>query len=61
MIVLTERVLEFAKKTADGIRVIRESNNRDLPTKARDNLLKVRILLKSSLKQIDEIFEVEEL
>ncbi len=59
MIKISERALEFAKMTADVIKVIRESNN-GLPAIAKENLLKTRMILKSALKQIDEIFDVEE-
>ncbi len=63
MIKVTERALEFATKTCDVIRVIREvndGNDGDLPITARENLIKVRMILKSALKQIDEIFGVQE-
>jgi len=60
MIKVTERALEFAIKTSDVIRVIREVNDGDLHPTAKENLIKTRKILKSALKQIDEIFGVQE-
>jgi len=61
MTTLSERALEFAVKLNQTLKLIQEYYNGDLPVTARENLLKVRAILKGNLKRIDEIFGVEEL
>jgi len=61
MIAVTERAIDFAVKLQSVLGTIKDLNNGDLPIMAKRNLLNVRAILKDCMKQIDEIFGVEEL
>jgi|GEM_PF-4476707 len=61
MIAVTERAIDFAVKLQSVLGTIKDLNNGDLPIMAKRNLLNVREILNDCMKQIDEIFGVEEL